>query len=178
MIETHRLEYDEEELREYLDRTVRPHMTPDISNYAKGRLRVWIGTEPSLSKHGKPKPGLQLPKMAQAFADRINWPFDYCLVTYSGDVNPIGISPHRDASYADYEAYGWNLVGESKFLYWNDRQSFGKSASSGMAPHSGPPTHEINLAPGTVVRFNCKNLHAAIPLPRRWGVNFWRAKPD
>jgi hypothetical protein len=160
-----------------LTRKLHPLLSEDPSGYAKGRLRVWLGTEPSLSDPKVSRPGLPLSDTVRSILESlIGWRFDYCLVTCSGS-RSAGILPHRDASFADYEAFGLNLVGEATFSYWNDRQSFGKSGGTGLAPSSGPPTHVIQMTPGTLVRFNCKNVHACSPGPDRWGLNFWRAKP-
>jgi len=178
MIETREAPaYDPEAMRSFLVEVFGPYLTPDVSNYAKGRLRVWVGTEPSLSPRGWARPGLQVHSdVVDAFAEIIGWEFDYWLVTYSGDRQAVGIQPHRDAGYADYEAYGLNCVGECTFSYWNDRKAFGYARSSGTASMNGAPTDIVRMVPGTVVRFNCKNPHAADPLPGRWGMNFWRAK--
>jgi hypothetical protein len=174
VISTRQLELDTDRWASFLAANVRPHLKPDVSSYAKGRLRVWLGEEPNLGRPGT-RPGLVVPGLCAALEEIIDWPFDYCLVTYSGDEQATGILPHRDASYANYEAMGLNIIGRSRFLYWNDRQDFGKAPSSGVKG-DGPPTHDLVLTPGTLVRFNCKNLHQSVPEPRRWNMNFWRAK--
>lgn len=168
--------YDPEAMRSWLVETFGPHLRPDVSNYAKGRLRVWLGTEPSLSPRGAPRPGLPVStSVLELLEALVGWQFDYCLVTYSGDTKPIGIAPHRDASYAAYEGYGLNVVGQCRFSYWNDRKAFGYARSSGINVN-GPPTDIVDMTAGTIVRFNVKNPHSADPGPGRWGMNFWRAK--
>jgi hypothetical protein len=46
----------------WLERTIRPALKPDISNYAKGRLRCWLGTEPTLTSPTRLLRGLECPK--------------------------------------------------------------------------------------------------------------------
>jgi len=79
--------------------------------------------------------------------------YDFCLAHYSGD-KAIGIKPHRDASYANREAYGINL-GICNFTV-GDRS--------------------YQLIGGEVYSFNCKILHSADPSPHRYGMNLWTAK--
>ncbi len=173
-----------QKLQAWLEKDIAPHLKSDVSTYARGRQRVWLRTEPllkstRLSHPGSVRtiPGLEIPdKYWNRLQEIINWKFDYCLVTYSGKENPIGISPHRDASYADYGAMGLNVSGHCLFSYWNDRDSFGKSESTGKWPYPGHPTCVIALSPGDLVRFNCKNVHSAEPGPDRWNMNFWKKK--
>lgn len=168
-----------ERLHKWLERHVRPALTPDVSNYAKGRQRCWLGVEPPLGPTQPFRKGLEIPEDRwHRLQELIDWQFDYCLVTYSGDVVPVGITPHRDASYADYEAYGLNVVGTCRFSYWEDRMGFGYTQKRSGIKYDDPPSHVVDLTPGQVTRFNCKNLHAAEPSPQRWGMNFWRAKPE
>jgi hypothetical protein len=166
-------------LAKWLDEIVRPHLTPDVSNYAKGRLRVWLGTEPTLTSPTRLLQGLPTPEpITKRLADITGWPFDFCLATYSGDTTGIGIGPHRDASYADYEATSMNVTGESRFSYWEGRHAFGYAANTReFDPKTDAATHTILQTAGQLIRFNCKNLHAAEPGPKRWSLNFWRQKP-
>jgi hypothetical protein len=168
-----------EKMAAWLGRTIRPQLTPDVSRYARGRLRAWLQTEPTLTKPWRDLPGIPVgDKVMGALAERIGWEFDYCLVTYSGDGDAgTGIHPHRDASYADYEAYGLHLTGECRFDYWMGRPSYGFSPETrNLNPLQDEPTHRLILQPGDVVRFNCKNIHSATPGPARWNINFWRRK--
>jgi hypothetical protein len=160
----------------WLERTIRPALTKDISNYAKGRLRCWIGVEPSLSSPTKLFQGFEAPKALTRLEELIEWKFDYCLATYSGDEEPIGISAHRDASYANYEAYSLNITGEAQFDYWEERESFGYSKAVRILAPESEPTDSLILTGGKLFHFNCKNRHAATPGPKRWSLNFWRAK--
>lgn len=165
-------------LAAWLEANVRTHLVPDVSNYAKGRLRVWLNTEPSLTNPTRlSESRLQVNEtLTKRLQEIIEWPFDYCLITYSGDDNAIGISPHRDASYADYEAYTLNLTGDALFEYWNERQSFGYSRDTVDLGANAPPTSVLSLTSGDLVHFNCKNKHAASPSTKRWSLNFWKAK--
>lgn len=161
----------------WLESIVRPHLSQDVSNYAKGRLRCWLNVEPHLGTRGGTKPGLPVHQsIINRMAELIDWQFDYCLVTYSGDQEAIGIDPHRDAGYADYEAYGLTVSGESLFRYWEGREAFGYAPETNRLTANDPSTHQIVVKPGMVTRFNCKNIHSAEPGTGRWGLNFWRAK--
>lgn len=117
-------------LEHWLRDQVRPHLKPDVSGYARGRLRAWLEVEPSLTNPVTHRPGLpvgsstdglaacrflQLKRRQSpgftldALATLIDWRFDYCLVTFSGDEQPIGITPHRDARYADFEEWEYRF---------------------------------------------------------------------
>ncbi len=162
----------------WLDRTVRPELRPDVSNYARGRLRCWLGVEPPLSSSQRERPGFDA---GQAVLDRlaelIEWDFDFALVTYSGDDRAIGIGPHRDAGYADFEGRGVSLNGECRFRHWDDWAGLGRSRRLANSTSEDPPTTVLDMQPGQVIAFNVKDLHAADPGPGRWGINFWRRKP-
>ena len=159
-----------ERIKAYLE-TLKPYLKSDVSNYAKGRQRLWLGAEPLLYRPFNSIPGHPVEeKVLDRFRELIEFDFDFCLVTFSGDP-PIGIEPHRDAGYADFLAYGLN-IGNCKFEYWNSKQTLDKNFPS--VPCEIPTV--LNLVPGDVIRFNCKNLHAAYPSPNRWGINFWRKK--
>lgn len=178
MIEIAKTLANPEKLAAWLEQVVRPHLTPDVSNYARGRLRCWFRTEPPLSPTRPFLPGLPVDDQVWSrLAELVEWDFDYALVTYSGDERAAGIRPHRDASYADYEARAIHISGECRFDYWMGREAFGCAASKREhLPGRDPPTHQLLLSPGDVVRFNCKNLHAATPGVRRWNLNLWRQK--
>lgn len=160
----------------WLEYHVRPHLRPDVSNYAKGRLRVWLRYEPMLFAPFEIRPALAITDYDwDKLHELTGFDFDYCLCTYSG-ANAIGISPHRDAGYATYEAMAWNISGTCKFSYWNNRQSFGAFPNTNDFPATGEASHVLELAPGDLVRFNCKNLHQAVPSANRWNINFWKKK--
>lgn len=167
-----------EKIQRWLESEIASSLRPDVSGYARGRMRAWLGVEPSLTDPVRLRSGVQVNDLVRRrLADAVDWIYDYALVTYSGDTTPIGITPHRDARYADYEAIGLNVSGICEFRYWEGRQSFGKSRSVvEHTPSVDPPTHTLTLQPGDCVRFNCKNFHSAAPSADRWNINFWRAR--
>lgn len=160
----------------WLDQAVRGHLRPDVSRYAAGRMRAWLNVEPSLTSPTTFSRGVPVgEKVWDRLKEVTGLDFDYCLATYSGDESPIGITPHRDAGFAEFEAWGLNVSGECEFRYWMTKESFGRSRDT--LPETESPTHTLVLKPGDLVRFNCKNRHAATPGTGRWNLNFWRAKP-
>lgn len=149
---------DTTKLAQWLE-TLKPRLKPDVSVYAKGRLRCWLGVEPSLTRVVTERPGVEVsPKIINRLTEIIEWRFDYCLVTFSAEA-AIGITPHRDASFADREARGLNVTGYCQFSY----------SSPGV-------TETVMLEPGDLIKFDCKNVHGAVPNSNRWGMNFWRKK--
>jgi hypothetical protein len=193
MIEIYKTLPNPEKLQAWLEKIVRPALRPDVSNYAKGRLRAWLGQEPMLFAPFDTKPGVPVDqKLLDRLAELIEWPFDFCLVTYSGDTTPVGIAPHMDAGYADFEAHSVHVSGQCRFDYWMNRPTLGRGPATGdfhldrtdytvrrSEPDGRPvmPTTVALLQPGDVIRFNCKNPHAALPDVKRWNLNFWRRKP-
>jgi hypothetical protein len=120
-----------QKLEAWLAKEVRKHLTADVSSYARGRLRTWLGVEPTLTSPTRLLTGTPVDgKILDRLKELIEWDFDYCLVTYSGDEKGIGISPHRDASYADFEAYALHVSGECRFDYWMGRKDFGRSPNT------------------------------------------------
>lgn len=144
----------------WLETHIRPFLAPDVSSYAPGRLRCWLGTEPSLSRPVKEKPAVPFPDDShELLEDTLGFYFTYCLVTYSGDTLPAaGIHWHQDAPAFAPLAHGWNVTGTATFLYHSPSSV---NAESHM------------LVAGDLVRFDCKQRHAAWPSPRRWNLNFW-----
>lgn len=190
MIEVIKTVPNPENLEAWLSKTVRKALKPDISKYAKGRLRAWLGDEPMLFAPFDVRPGLQVDERITArLKELIEWNFDFCLVTYSGDTDPVGIAPHMDAGYADFEARSIHVSGECQFDYWQARDTFGAGPrktdyhldrSTGTVMLDGRPavpTHTLLLKPGQVTAFNSKNPHAASPSVARWNINFWKRKP-
>ena len=88
----------------------------DQSNYAKGRWRAWIISEYSLL-HRDFRPPQIRSNILWNFSKEIWEEAEIGLLTYSGDENASGISLHRDAGYADFQAVGVNLTGTCKFTY-------------------------------------------------------------
>lgn len=180
MIEIYAELYVMDKLRAWLESTIKPQLKADVSSYARGRRIAWLRFEPMLFKPYNIIPGIPISdKIWNRLAELIQWPFDFCLVTYSGDgENGIGIQSHRDAGYADYEAVGLNVNGDCEFRYWQESEGYGYSAyRKQLNPDVDAPTHILQLKEGYLFRFNCKNPHAALPGLGRWGMNFWRKKP-
>lgn len=164
-------------IEKWLNETIRPTLTPDVSKYAQGRLRAWLNVEPNLYPPFAVNPGIEVSGgIWSRLQTLLEWPFDFCLATYSGDENPIGIGPHRDAGYADFEACSLNVSGQCKFEYWKERWYTHKAKPITPINPNDPPTDMKILLPGQVHLFNCKNLHAATPGTKRWCLNFWKKK--
>lgn len=155
--------------------------TPDVSSYAKGRLRCWLPVEPPLGPTRPWLHGHQSPDAAALFdwatsvihehGHREFMP-DVMLVTDAGPT-AVGITPHRDASYASYEAWGINLQGDGVFSYTEGYPEYRWSRT----PVRNPRTVQLSLTTGSVVRFNCKNLHAATSSVGRLSLQIWRVSP-
>ena len=140
--------------------------TDDLSNYAKGRQSYWLQARWNL-KDKTFEPGVNDEKI-----------WNYCkswmpdadlgLVVYGN----VGITEHRDDSYADYKAIGINL-GELEFwsydciypeMRWTKEQN---------------PSNRINykIGIGEVFEFNYKNPHSAInPTEDRYAIFLWKVK--
>jgi hypothetical protein len=161
----------------WLEQELRSQLKPDVSNYARGRLRAWLRTEPTLTNPTRELPGVEVSdQVLGRLAELIEWDFDYCLVTNSG-ARAAGISPHRDAAFTGWEGRGLHLSGECLFTYWCDRQLVDGPGPRANLNSEAEPTQSLVLLPGQCTRFNVKNLHAAEPGPDRWALNFWRRKP-
>lgn len=139
----------------------------DVSNYAKGRQRCWLQAEAPLGSQPW-VPGIKDDRLWSWIKKTIWSEAEVGLIAYG----PVGISLHRDASYADYEARSVNL-GEIKA--WQYEPSY---STFGYGPQTLRPVMNLLLAPGEVIRFNCKNRHAAVdPAPDRWSINLWKVSP-
>ena len=139
-------------------------LTRDASNYAKNRQRYWLQHEWDLKNK----------KFTPAIKDNRLWQYckhwmpdaDLGLVVYG----PVGITPHRDDSYADWKAVGINLGTLESWSYDCQYPEFRYTRNQNP---SNPQNYEIK--PGTVFEFNCKNLHAAVnPASDRWAVFLWK----
>jgi hypothetical protein len=134
--------------------SIKDTLTSDVSKYAKGRKRAWLNGlgEPHLS-FPKISKSIQHLEIDQFIRSHLGINYDFCLAHYSGD-RSIGIQPHRDASFANREAYGINL-GKCDFTV-------------------GDRLYKLNA--GEVYSFDCKALHSADPSTNRWALNLWTAK--
>jgi hypothetical protein len=170
----------------------RHKLTADVSNYAKGRLRAWIGLEAPLTDKQKFKVA------PFGFKDKLwIWLNDFCKnkLNFSPEIGLLhvggadcsdpedepldgnggecGIKRHRDAGYADFRAVGINLIGEATFGY----QSFYPNQDRWSKEQNANAKLEIvKMSRGTCVVFNCKNPHFAQVGPNRWCINAWRIR--
>jgi len=144
------------------------HLERDVSSYARGRKRFWLQHEWDL-KNKNFKPALRAPEIWE-FCKQWMPDANLGLAVYGS----VGITPHRDDSYADWRAVGINL-GEVEGwqydcqypeLYWTKEQN--------------PSNPRICRVPvGGIFEFNCKNPHAAIgPAEDRWGIFLWKLKRE
>lgn len=155
----------------FLEEEVRPHLESDVSRYARGRQRVWMGVQPPLdteTNHSQPfTSGLacqtfwdmltviseETPWRTSRFA---NWFPETALVSVGGN-----ILPHRDATYADAWSLGINF-GPCRWSIASDRES-------------ARPDFHMNLVGGEVFMFNAKHVHAVSEAAAdRWAINAWR----
>ena len=141
-------------------------LTRDVSTYAKGRQRYWLQHEWDLKNR----------KFIPAIKDERIWKYckywmpdaDLGLIVHG----PVGITPHRDDSYADWKAVGINLGELESWNYNCEYPEFRWARDEDKNP-SNPQNYDIG--PGTVFEFNCKNLHAAVnPADDRWAIFLWK----
>lgn len=157
-------------LLEHLNSNIADKMTKDVSTYARGRARLWLNQEPTLSYEWTVSPALK--------DDRLwNWinaitPDDFVPDAALISRGPVGINPHRDARYADYEAYGVNL-GEP--ITWQYRQGYQGFC---YGPQQDSPLLDYAIPAGVIFKFNSKNEHGVgSPITKdRWSINIWRFK--
>lgn len=140
-------------------------LTPDVSNYAKGRMRCWLESEGPLSATRAWQPAYHDERL-WSFIIKNVWPeAELGMVTYG----PVGIKAHRDATYADWEARIVNLGEVKGWQYTPGYSTFGSG------PQVKRPSITLLLKEGEVIRFNCKNEHEVIgPAEDRWAINLWR----
>ena len=139
-------------------------LKPDVSSYSKGRMRYWLQSEWDLKNRS----------FSEAVEDKRLWTFckefmpsaDLGLVAYG----PIGISPHRDDSYADWKGVGINL-GELEAWYYDCQYPDYR-----WTKYTNEPNPQLlEMKPGQVFYFNTKNPHAAVkPAANRWAIFLWR----
>ena len=147
-----------EELRSFCQ-SLKPKMELDVSNYAKGRRRLWLFHESNLRNT----------ELTRGFFDKRLW--DFCqraypgcnigLLTYGGEGSTGTIDWHRDHSYAQPIARTINL-GEAIFGYDLKRESGDRK--------------EFKLSDGEIIEFNCKHTHALLKIVsnERFSINLWR----
>ena len=161
-----------ESVRTHLD-SLSGNLYPDVSNYAKGRERFWVGTEYPLSlKYQQFKVGVRDRKLEDWLKDiwaksGLTGSPESALAIY-GDV-PIEF--HPDAPCAAPEAISVNLGGTT---FIHDTVVNGPSNRNGrIYTPTAPIEHTLDM--GEVTRFNCKHVHATVaPQPDRWSIIIWQ----
>ena len=145
-------------------------LTRDVSNYAKDRKRSWLRYEAPLAEHRPWLLGNQNPILWNAILEicsQISFVPELGLASLGGE-----ISPHRDASYADYRAIGINL-GRTTFGYKHAYPEFRWVPDSQQI--SPPIISLTEMTGGEVFEFNCKNQHWTSNVASdRWSINLWR----
>lgn len=159
------------QIKEHILTNLSPLATPDVSNYAKGRLRLWLNQEPTLVKDYTIKPAIQ--------DDRL---WEYICTIYHNvyAVNPsfalvavedTNIDLHRDATYAGWKALSINLGR----CTWHYQECYPDFRWSKQSPT--PTTIEAQLYGGEVISFNPKNPHGVSNASEdRMSINIWCRK--
>lgn len=146
-----------EEITALLEKNVLPHLQSDVSNYAKGRQRVWLPYEAPLGNQPF-IPGLMDGEVWQWIVDRCakyGFRAQVALISKGGNINP-----HRDTTFAAPWAMGFNL-GKCDWHIASTRDA-------------KKPDYTMNLSGGEVFKFNSKHVHAVTnALPDRWSINVW-----
>ena len=141
-----------------LEKNALPYLQEDVSNYAKGRMRVWMPYEAPLSTDLKFKPGLLNGELWQFIVDlcaKHGFTAQLALASKGGS-----IKPHRDATYAANWSFGINL-GECDWQIASIRDS-------------AKLDYSMHLTGGEVFKFNSKHTHAVVNAkPDRWAINVW-----
>jgi hypothetical protein len=144
----------------------REALTPDVSNYAKGRLRYWLQYQALLRRDGGYTNDAVRDEELWAFLQQIYPEAQLGLAIYG----EVGIGPHRDHTYADPHGVAINLGEVEGWSYQNRRTSLALYPELPDAP-----TTIFHPRVGAVWHFNTKNLHAVInPAPDRWAVFLWK----
>lgn len=161
---------NQKRLRNHLENFVKPHLRPDPSSYAKGRQSCWLEAEWLLNKKKFIK-ALPFDEKLFRYLTSQNIDFDLALVTYG----KVGINWHRDDSYANFTAYSINL--STRPYEWGYQCQYPGYEWSKNRNETAPQI-TYTLQPGSIVKFNCKNPHAALGNdPERWSINLWTVHP-
>lgn len=167
----------QEELRSYLDER-RCFLERDISKYAVGRQRYWLQHEPKLTGGGKEyKPAYRLSRLWSFCSATYSHAITHCDLSYTPTAavglvayGDVGISKHRDDTYADYPAVTINL--STTPTLWSYTLCYPEFKYSKQNENAEEEIHE--LPPGAVVLFNCKNPHAVVRCDKtRYSINLW-----
>lgn len=155
----------------FLEEEIRPHLQADVSRYARGRQRVWMGIQPPLDTEQNHSGPFVAGHESRTFWDMLtvifeettvrtsrfaDWFPETALVSVGGN-----IAAHRDATYADAWSLGINF-GACRWSIASERDG-------------ARPDFHMNLVGGEVFMFNAKHVHAVSEAaPDRWAVNAWR----
>ena len=153
-----------------LDRHVKGALSPDVSNYAKGRTRAWLQREMPLGPTQREKPGLIIPELWAALSGIWAKHLPGRPQTGLAVHGRIGIRVHRDASYARPACMNVNL-GQALWFHDPDR--------NGKQDYDTPREKSIALRGGEVIAFDCKHPHGSIvtaPDGDRWAIILWQVK--
>ncbi len=145
-----------------LEKDILPNLQADVSNYAKGRMRVWLPYEAPLDSSqsfDRPFiPGLLHGELWQFIVNlcaKHGFTAQVALASKGGS-----IKPHRDTTYAAEWSFAINL-GEC---------NWGIASSRDLAK----PNYLMELKGGEVFKFNCKHVHSVANVaPNRWAINVW-----
>ena len=146
-------------LRDYCQ-SLKSQLTPDHSNYSKGRFRLWLFHEVDF-RDGTLSKGYSDQRLLD-FSQRVYPGCDIGLLTYHGPVTNDKVSDgrinlHRDHTYSNPKAISINL-GEAIFTYGEPEQT------------------DYLLQNGDITEFNCKVLHAVTEIrsAERFSIVFWK----
>jgi hypothetical protein len=146
------------EIQAYIQTHLFPLATTEQAKCARGRLNLWLQAEPNYSTR----------KYKPAHSDQRLWRFcqkiypEAALAQIYFATHNHGIDWHRDASYAQPNAFIFNL-GQ---VCLQTRTEDGKLI-------------ELELTGGEIIRFNCKLPHRSIPRNEdRIGIGIWRDAID
>ena len=149
------------------------NLRPDVSNYANGRMRMWIETEYPLSpKHQRFQPGIRDERL-WGWIHRI-WEQSQLAGTPEAALAIYGKVPiefHPDSPSAAPEAIQVNLGG-TRFIH-DTVVATNANRNGRIYTPTAPIEHTLDK--GEVTRFNCKHVHATSdPKPDRWSIIVWR----
>lgn len=149
------------------------HLYPDVSNYARGRERFWIGTEYPLSlKHQQFRSGVRDTRLEKWIRtvwkqSGLNGRPESALAIY----DKVPIEWHPDAPCASPLAIQINLGGT---VFAHDTVPASPANRNGRIYTPTAPI-EHTLDKGEVTRFNCKHVHCTVnPQPDRWSIIVWQ----
>ena len=149
------------------------NLRPDVSNYANGRQRFWIGTEYPLSlKYQQFRSGVRdarLEKWIRSVWEQsgLNGRPESALAIFGH----IPIEFHPDAPCAAPKAVQINLGGTT-FIH-DSVPATNANRNGRIYTPTAPIEHTLDK--GEVTRFNCKHVHATVaPQPDRWSIIVWQ----